>query len=143
MPRLSRCLCPLALASLAAWPAGAVVDPCLLEQEVRAADLVVQVTVDAVSPPQAGYCILSGTVVHVLEGDLSPGATVMVEVNCVEEPDVMCGSRVIGLPQLQRAEMAELHLIDGAIAGDGMGIDLIEAADAGTEQHVYLCQAEP
>jgi hypothetical protein len=120
-----------------------MIDPCLIDEEVRAAELVVQVTVDAVTPPEGGYCVLSGTVVHVLRGPISPGATVMVEVNCLSEPDVMCGGTVVSLPQLQRAEMVELHLTEGAITGAGAGIDLIEAADGGTEQHVYMCLGEP
>jgi hypothetical protein len=129
---------PLTLA-LAGAPASAMIDPCLLEEDVRAADLAVQITGISVGTGADGACTVTGTVAHVLKGVGEVGKPLTVSVDCLAEMEVSCGGITQNRAKLEQAAMIEIHFLDGQIAGNGSGFSVVEPDLGGTMQHVFFC----
>lgn len=131
---------PLLSLALAASPALAVVEPCGLEETVRAAETAVQIVDITIGSGAGGACIVTGTVAHVLKGTAEVGQPVSVTVDCLADQEISCGGAVQNRAKLEGAEMIELHLQGGEVAGSGTGISIVDPGLGGTPQHVFYCE---
>lgn len=125
---------------LLASPALAMLPPCAYDDLVREADTVVQIAGIRVSAPVAypTDCMIEGTVAHVLAGSVAPGTPLTVRVAC-EWDGAVGGTIYHDRAALQAAELIELHLTRGEVAGFGAGLDIVPPKAAGRMVHVFEC----
>lgn len=75
--------------------AQAALPPCAYEDMIAEAELVIQVQVAQVLPPDDnGTCMVDGTIVRAFRGPLETGGPVRVRVPC-DNPDGMVGARCV------------------------------------------------
>lgn len=125
--------------ALAAGPAQAMLPPCEYDNLVRMADTVVQITgITVEHGAVATDCVVTGAVVKVLRGTLNAGDVVTVTVAC--EWDGMVGGTIYqDRATLEAAQMIELHLSGGTVAGDGAGLDVMDPSNKGRITHQWNC----
>ncbi|MBK6468406.1 MAG: hypothetical protein IPF96_17345 [Rhodobacter sp.] len=121
-------ICSIALAFAAPSMARAALDPCAYDTLVRQADSVVQIAeISVTREPFASF-----------RGDLHEGDAVTVQVGC--EWDGTEGPRAYqDRAALEAAALIELHLVGGAVAGQGAGLEILDAARKGEMSYDWNC----
>lgn len=133
-------ICSIALAFAAPSMARAALDPCAYDTLVRQADSVVQIAEISVTADDADpfSCVIIGTVVASFRGDLHEGDAVTVQVGC--EWDGTEGPRAYqDRAALEAAALIELHLVGGAVAGQGAGLEILDASREGEMSYDWNC----
>lgn len=120
MTRLS--LLPLLALTL---PAQAELPPCVTDDLMRQAPVVVQITGPEVETFTTNICRISGTIARVHRGNVELGRTLTATFDCLMDPSqAVIGGTVYGDPDtLARAAAVEVHIgPDGHIAANGTGL---------------------
>ncbi len=130
----SRLALALAL-GLSAAPAGAALPPCAIDELIRRADAVVQITVVRVVAPVVAegaqgpyWCGVTGDVARSFRGGLATGARIDVHVPCGRATPMPGPTEVTPEEKLRKAPVLELHLRrDGGLAAHGAGVAVLDA----------------
>lgn len=108
-----------------ALPAHATLSPCVTDDLMREAVLVVQITDQRVETFPNNICRISGTVAQVHRGNVLVGQSLAAGFACVTDPSqIAIGATVYGDPDvLLQAGAVEVHIgPDGHIAAHGNGL---------------------
>lgn len=121
----------LALPLLAlALPAQAELPPCVTDDLMREAPLVVQIADHRVESFANNICRISGTIAQVHRGNVAVGRSLTATFDCITDPSqVAIGGTVYSAPEaLSRAGAVEVHIgADGYIAAGGAGLITLDA----------------
>lgn len=117
----------------ATFTAHAALPPCAEDQNVKAADTVVQIEVTSVSVPEAfgerelGTCTVKGNVVRVFRGKAESGDPVTVEIYC-HAPQGWVGPLHFYAPKtLKKTKAMELHMVGDKPVQRGPGVHVLDA----------------
>ena len=111
-------------------PAQAELPPCVTDDLMREASIVVQITDQSVSRYPNNLCSLSGTIAVVHRGAVTPGQNLTAIIDCLTDPDaVAIGAITYNDPDaIARAGAVELHIgTDGFVAADSAGVLTLSA----------------
>ena len=114
---------------LSAIPSGATLPPCVYDELVAEAVIVLQLTDPRVERRGRNICRLTGTVAVVHRGDVSPGQSVTADFACAVDRPPTIGGTVYHAPDgIGAAGAVELHIdASGHIAGEGIGLIALDA----------------
>ncbi|ABD53033.1 hypothetical protein [Jannaschia sp. CCS1] len=113
-----------------ALPAQAELPPCVSDDLMRQASLVVQITDPSVETFANNICRISGTIVQVHRGAANVGQSLTATFDCLIDPSqAVIGGTVYSDPDaLARAGAVEVHIgSDGYVAANGAGLIALNA----------------
>ena len=108
-----------------AAPANATLPPCVYDDLMREATMVVQITDHSVRTLNNNVCEVQGTIIAVHRGSVDVGRTLTARFNCeTGDTQPVIGGAIYSRPEGIAASAAvELHLTaDGYIAAEGAGL---------------------
>lgn len=106
-------------------PAHASLSPCVTDDLMREAVLVIQAVDLTVAPIGTNLCSLQGTVATVHRGDVQASQSVTAQFSCLTDPSSVGigGTTYINTESVANAGAVELHFNrDGFIAAGGQGL---------------------
>ena len=113
-----------------ALPANAELPPCVTDDLMREAGVVVQISDHRVETFANNICRISGTVVQTHRGNVDVGRSLTATFNCVTDPSQVTigGTRYNDLAALEQARAVEVHIgRDGHVAANGHGLIGLDA----------------